>query len=74
MKYYKKKKIIFRFDIGNLDGFGHYKRSIAFIDFLVRKKFSITICTNRYSLKFLNEKFKKRFLSKRIKKMKKNFF
>ena len=47
MKYYKKKKIIFRFDIGNLDGFGHYKRSIAFIDFLVRKnlvlQFALTV-------------------------------
>lgn len=73
MKYYKKKKIIFRFDIGNLDGFGHYKRSIAFIDFLVRKKFSITICTNRYSLKFLNEKFKKKVFIKKNKENEEKF-
>ena len=37
MKYYKNKKIIFRFDIGNFDGFGHYKRSSALIEFLIKK-------------------------------------
>ena len=62
MKYYKNKKIIFRFDIGNFDGFGHYKRSIALIEFLIKKKFSITICTNYLSIKFLNKKLKKKSL------------
>tara|TARA_X000000950_G_scaffold288691_1_gene406781 strand:+ start:10301 stop:11260 length:960 start_codon:yes stop_codon:yes gene_type:complete len=73
MKYYKNKKIIFRFDIGNFDGFGHYKRSSAFIEFLIKKKFSVTICTNRPSIKFLNKKFKKKVFVKKSKENEEKF-
>ncbi len=73
MKYYKNKKIIFRFDIGNFDGFGHYKRSSAFIEFLIKKKFSVTICTNRSSIKFLNKKLKKKVFVKKSKENEEKF-
>lgn len=73
MKYYKNKKIIFRFDIGNFDGFGHYKRSSALIEFLIKKKFSITICTNRLSIKFLNKKLKKKVFVKKNKENEEKF-
>ena len=73
MKYYKNKKIIFRFDIGNFDGFEHYKRSSAFIEFLIKKKFSVTICINRPSIKFLNKKFKKKVFVKKSKENEEKF-
>jgi spore coat polysaccharide biosynthesis predicted glycosyltransferase SpsG len=65
MKYYKNKKIIFRFDIGGLDGFGHFKRSIPLINFFIKNGFLIVICTNFQSKKFLNLNLKNRVFLKK---------
>ena len=67
MKLIKKKKIIFRFDIGNRDGLGHYNRSIILINYLIKKKFTITICTNTKSEKFFDKKLIKNIFLKKKK-------
>ena len=61
MKFYKNKKIIFRFDAGEFDGFGHLKRTEPLISFLINKGFIIVICTNSKTKKFLNKNLKNQF-------------
>ena len=65
MKLIKKKKLIFRFDIGNKDGLGHYNRSIILINYFIKKKFTIKICTNTKSEKFFDKKLIKNIFLKK---------
>jgi spore coat polysaccharide biosynthesis predicted glycosyltransferase SpsG len=58
MKFYKNKKILFRFDAGEFDGFGHLKRTEPLINFLISKGFNVIICTNSKTKNFLNKNLK----------------
>ena len=74
MKFYKNKKIIFRLDVGKYDGFGHLKRSVPLINFLLRKSFSIVICTNNLTKKFLSTNLKKKVFLKKSSETEEIFF
>tara|TARA_B110000037_G_scaffold214058_1_gene269400 strand:+ start:2617 stop:3582 length:966 start_codon:yes stop_codon:yes gene_type:complete len=65
MKLIKNKKLIFRFDIGNKDGLGHYNRSIILINYFIKKNFTVKICTNTKSKKFFNKNLIKNIFLKK---------
>lgn len=67
MKLIKKKKLIFRFDVGLKNGLGHYNRSIILINFFLKKNFTIKICTNTDSKVFFSQNLLKLiFLKKKF--------
>ena len=74
MKFYKNKKIIFRLDAGKKDGFGHLKRSVPLINFLLRKSFSIVICTNNSTKNFLSKNLQKKVFLKKNNETEEIFF